>query len=303
LRYNWEKITAFGGLSSSVGKTFFSLKERPMCVLNSMTYLYVNGTWNEVKQVNLGILFGYQRSSTEKQSKREYHELGRLHRKLHSQCPDEIWKETSLRFIHYQIDILKKYPNIPWNAPEYLGGPGLMSENGMSEYDRLVCTMLIKSINDPKSKMQVRSCRIVPEWKVYERSEDLIRSKLDVTEHFYEVRPKVSLNTSKDYQDAEINKDFKLTHENYEQITNSLTIQQLFTSEKITDLFTNDKLDKKKVRELRKENRTIMKRNMASWKKATEECMKLHFCRTENEIMQEQKKLVTPCVRVFSFDS
>ena len=165
----------------------------------------------------------------------------------------------------------------------------------MSEHDRRACSLLIKEINDPKSKMQVKRCKMIPEWKVYEESEKVIKNHLGVMDYYYEVRPKVCTNLSKDLPDLE--NSFQLTHENYEQCTNSLTIQQLFIKDHISDLFTPDTGSSVRIRALYKENRTIMKRNMAAWSKASKLCWNLSFVRSQDEILQEQKKLVTPCVR------
>jgi len=73
----WEQITAFGGLETSVGKTYYSSK---FAVINSVLYDYIPGTipvidptckylftyqlgrWRERRYVNLGLVFGMKRS-------------------------------------------------------------------------------------------------------------------------------------------------------------------------------------------------------------------------------------------------
>ena len=62
MRHLWTTITSFGGLTSSLGKTLFSLKEKPITVINSQTFDYVDGQWVTRKYVNLGILMSKPRS-------------------------------------------------------------------------------------------------------------------------------------------------------------------------------------------------------------------------------------------------
>lgn len=149
LRYCWEEITSFGGLTSSVGKTFFSLPERPICMINSVAfdYNFESHLWEERKYINMGILLGKKRSTglagAIDDDQVSYGELGCLHRELFRQSPPEIWPRVSQRFIYYNANTLKQCPNIPWDMPEYLGGPGLVPNKPHSERD-LRCATLLK---------------------------------------------------------------------------------------------------------------------------------------------------------------
>jgi hypothetical protein len=301
LQYNWSKITQFGGLSSSVGKTLFSLPQKPICVLNSMTYHRKDGFWHSIKAINLGILFGKMRSTTVENQKREYHQLGALHRDLKKECPERLWSACSSRFIHYQKDVLDKFPNIPWVAPEYLGGPGLIPEKPITLTDLKVMSILISNLDDPKSKMQVRKCIVEPEWKVHKMAEDKLKSIHNSENYYMEIRPKVLVSQSEEFRHNEMRSAFQLNHENYQQLTESLTVDFLFHHE-VEDLFEGDQLLEKskkfKIKNLEKKNKQIMNKNMSSWKLAYERSFTYHgFVRTEAEIMHERKVLTTLVVK------
>lgn len=173
MRNLWTEITSFGGLTSSLGKTLFSLKHKPITVINSQTFDYVDGTWSVRKYVNLGILMSKPRSGCAlSEAVRPYHVLGSMHRELKRACPESVWVEVSKRFIHYSKPILQKYPGIPWVAPEYLGGPGLIPEGEVSELDRSIMTLLIMNLNHEKKG--IRKYPTVAEWKF----DKLVKAKM-----------------------------------------------------------------------------------------------------------------------------
>jgi hypothetical protein len=188
LRKNWAKITNFAGLTTSVGKTLFSLPDKPIVVINSVTYdcepRYSSnkardsffdslGTpitypkFVERKYINMGILLGKTRSSISgvDKAKVSYHQLGALHRELYESCPPSVWEEVSKRFIETHRTTLEKCSFIPWITPEYLGGPGLVPDGEVSAKDLRVFSYLIKNCNNPKYKVSKPMTDV--EWKFH----------------------------------------------------------------------------------------------------------------------------------------
>jgi hypothetical protein len=168
LRRNWERITSFGGLTTSVGKTFFSSIEKPIAVLNSTTYHLKEGVWKEIKFVNMGIMLGKARSGSGENGKRSFGQLGSLHRELKESTPEKVWDLVSKKFIYYNKNTLLACPDIPWGIPEYLGGAGLcLEKQGLTELDRRCATLLItKKDNDKRFKIMKQ--KIDPQWKVHD---------------------------------------------------------------------------------------------------------------------------------------
>ena len=177
-RHLWTTITSFGGLTSSLGKTLFSLIEKPITVINSQTFDYVDNHWVTRKYVNLGILMSKPRSGMNydcKETKRPYHVLGTMHRELKKSSPESIWCEVSKRFIHYNRDTLDSVPEIPWTAPEYLGGPGLIPVDEISELDRGIMTVII--MLGKHSNYEVGKYKTATEWKLDEIVQKQMKSQ------------------------------------------------------------------------------------------------------------------------------
>jgi len=164
LRENWETVTRFGGLSSSPGKTLPSLPHRPIVVINSVTYDYVDESFRERKYVNLGIVKGFTRSSSGPGEKHKYEELGTLHRELKRSCPSDVWEEVSKLFIENNREILGTRPNIPWITPEYLGGPGLCPKGEVSPQDLRTLTVLIMNL-DKRNSLSIRKAERYAAWR------------------------------------------------------------------------------------------------------------------------------------------
>nr|UQB76053.1 RNA-dependent RNA polymerase [Flumine narna-like virus 49] len=167
----WEDITSFAGLSSSVGKTYYS---RDFCVINSVLYdlvehSYTSGWvfsdsdglmmdtftvhdwrarfWVERKYINLGLLYGIKRSSGATDDATVGAEsLGELHRTLSRTCPLAQWERVSGRFLRLHRETMKRYPHTPWFMPEWLGGFGLVprSDEDRSEKDRIIAHRMRK---------------------------------------------------------------------------------------------------------------------------------------------------------------
>jgi hypothetical protein len=163
---NWKKITGFGGLESSVGKTF---RSRKFLTINSCQYSYVESrhNWEDdvdqevpefsytlIKYVNMGLIYAQTKSG--KRGK-PYYRLGSIHRDLADTCPDEMFARASRRFrkeaskpkYHKIMDpktkSWKRGPDgkqikvetsfsrmtdaqVPYHLPEWLGGLGLVPD-------------------------------------------------------------------------------------------------------------------------------------------------------------------------------
>lgn len=155
----WEQITAFGGLETSVGKTYYS---RDFCVINSVLYDFsCSGQigipmdvrlklglrprvwkWTERKYVNLGLLYGLQRSTTI-ESTIGIESLGVIHRALHKSCPTEVWEKVAKTFVYRHGNLLRSR-KLPWFVPEWAGGLGLvpLPNRGITLEDQLAVSAI-----------------------------------------------------------------------------------------------------------------------------------------------------------------
>jgi len=147
LRRCWEANTAVAGLESSIGKTYFS---RNFCTINSTIFEWNGVEWVERKYVNLGLMMGKKRLGAGcKQGFSPHvpsHQLGTICRELKRSCPPDLWPTVKKRFIFYNRKELDRYPEIPWFAPEWLGGLGLPVDTPeeISRMDRC-CATIIKA--------------------------------------------------------------------------------------------------------------------------------------------------------------
>jgi len=276
LRYNWEKITAFGGLSTSLGKTLFSNISKPVVVLNSQTYYLKNFKWTYIPFVNMGIMLGKARSG--EPCLRKFQMLGELFEELKRSAPKFIWKEVCSRFLYYNMKILDECPNIPWNAPTWLGGAGL-HDTPMSELDRKVASFIIMRSNE--KSFQIKQPIKTDLWRIHELVEDEFREDL---RGYRDVRPKRMVNLSKEY----LNTDFFNCEEQYSTLYRHKVVEKLFTCNK-RQLYGGL-------------NRTIpipilnamrMKKNNNVWAKAYSQVvgreLPLLIIREEYELMREKK--------------
>jgi hypothetical protein len=175
LREVWTKITNFAGLTSSQGKTIFSLPHKPIVVINSVTYDWDGCRFVQRKYVPLGIMLNKPRSGLSGLStERSYGALGALHRELREMSPAAIWPAVSLAFIDSVRPILQRCPNIPWYTPEFLGGPGLIPKENkkgtpkVSEHDRKLFSLMLSWLDDPDQRIRPTREKTVMEWKFHD---------------------------------------------------------------------------------------------------------------------------------------
>lgn len=134
---HWERVCALGGLQSSVGKTFYSDE---FCTINSTMFRYYNAPvavysqesqdfesdcrFHQLPFINLGLLFGYGRSTTMVSDSDRDGTLG-------ARCADLLYgfspsmkRKVFGSFMKYNRRYLPPAP-IPWFLPESFGGVGL----------------------------------------------------------------------------------------------------------------------------------------------------------------------------------
>jgi len=139
----WKRITAFGGLESSIGKTFLSDE---FAQINSMNFRrleepldvhfhtiergdFSRQLWFEqTPYVNLGLLFGLKRSGESVGADAIADAditFGARCRELIKFCPEELRYNVMALFIRHHRKVLDQAGACPWFVPEEFGGVGL----------------------------------------------------------------------------------------------------------------------------------------------------------------------------------
>jgi hypothetical protein len=139
------------GLQSSVGKTYFSNR---IATLNSLNFIRTGRTWKQAKAVNLGLLYGYKRSSESEESP-GIGSLGVLCRELLAD-----WSKDSFQYKYLQKRFLMQHSKalkgttLSWFAPEWAGGLGIPGD--ISDIDRRIVSIIrekfstkVIPVNDP----------------------------------------------------------------------------------------------------------------------------------------------------------
>jgi hypothetical protein len=226
----WTAVAGFGGLTPSVGKSYTSDISCKTCfaVINSCTYYYNKETtlWNRVKHVNMGLVYGQPKVGSRENV--SYNDLGTLHRELFETCAPDCWNMASAMFINRNRSTLENFPNIPWNIPKWLGGPGLISDHEYkyNNKDRL-CASIIRS-----GIIKLRPRRL--EYAV--ELDKFVKSELNTDKIFYEkARPLLGAEEVDIFTSVLDEQDLK---ENSEELYASLCIQTVLTQpiEKFTTL-------------------------------------------------------------------
>jgi hypothetical protein len=180
----WEKITSFGGLESSVGKTFRSDK---FLTINSVQYKYgvehpyvTDDIWEHISEpvyeavpyVNLGLIYGQKKDGIRG---KPFYRLGALNRDLYKTCPREhfdrahklfLENATTTRYIKTSKKVNGKWikekhedffsnirnAEVPWYLPEWLGGLGFVRtrKDQVNEWDLRVASFLRSGRSDFK---------------------------------------------------------------------------------------------------------------------------------------------------------
>jgi CheY-like chemotaxis protein len=134
----WERITSYGGLSSSLGKTFLT---RAFAQINSVNFMRLAEPIYETiagkrralhftltPYINLGLLFGLKRSGDklglDAVADAEYSTLGERARSLIRCCPQDMRESVMRMFLRTHRTVLDEC-KLPWFIPEQWGGVGL----------------------------------------------------------------------------------------------------------------------------------------------------------------------------------
>jgi hypothetical protein len=125
----WEKLSAVGGLSPSVGKVYFSSEYMN---INSTSFLNVGNSIVHCPYVNIGLVKGMTRSegkvglrAVADSFDSSFGTIGSRHRELMSSTPPEIKLAVHRHFLRENREVLSSC-KVPWYLPESLGGVGLM---------------------------------------------------------------------------------------------------------------------------------------------------------------------------------
>jgi len=127
-RYAWRLVTRAGGLSESIGKTFYS---RDFVQMNSTTFFPQGRELLQVPYVNFGLLMGYKRSGgkvglADVADVDSAASLGARARELVGLAPPRLHGTLMKWFVRHHFDVLSTL-HIPWYVHESLGGVGLPS--------------------------------------------------------------------------------------------------------------------------------------------------------------------------------
>jgi len=136
----WERMTAFVGLETSLGKTFltkafaqinstnFKKLDTPVDEYDSESGITRQMWFKQGQYINLGLLYGLKRSG-EKVGLDVVADakisLGARCRDLIRNCPLELRESVMRLFLSHHRQQLNQLRDIPWFVPEALGGVGL----------------------------------------------------------------------------------------------------------------------------------------------------------------------------------
>jgi hypothetical protein len=127
----WKDVAKVAGLIPSVGKVY----THPTYVnINSTSYEWSveKRSFTPIPYVNMGLVYGYQRSTTKKDPSQLADDVdervgtvGARHRALITSCPFHLRVPVHKAFLRLNSDLLKLFGNIPWYVEEEWGGVGL----------------------------------------------------------------------------------------------------------------------------------------------------------------------------------
>jgi len=156
----WKRITAFGGLTPSIGKFYFSPE---FAQINSRNFVRLktpvmdtdsDGVERErefsmTSFVNLGIAFGLKRSGevgAKDVADNPDKSLGSLARELVRDSPAALRADVLDLFMKRNGHVLKEI-HVPWYIPEAFGGVGLpvTDRHSPSQLDLRVCARLLEN--------------------------------------------------------------------------------------------------------------------------------------------------------------
>jgi len=201
----WKQIAAFGGLESSVGKTFCA---KDFMTINSCQFSYSESTfsWEDysglisdfvyetIKYVNMGLVYCQKKDGTRG---KPFYRMGAVHRDLEKTCPPELFKaasnvflkeakKTKFRFAtdkfgkkiigsdgEYVMCEMKfhniREAKVPYYLPEWLGGVGLVPDKALFlQQENVLSIMGALEIRDSMAEVWVpRTQKESDEWRFH----------------------------------------------------------------------------------------------------------------------------------------
>lgn len=283
----WKRITAYGGLESSVGKTFLS---EEFAQINSVNFRrldapvrqhfysiekgdYTRDLWFEqTPYINLGLLFGMKRSG-EKVGRDAIADttetLGARCRDLISAAPKELRHPLMTIFLKHHNDLLKSV-KVPWYVPEQWGGVGLPTVPSPLEEWEGTEPRFGPSLLNRKVGARIAEMPKLPNGKLrYPVGAPLADVEWLTHGAVMEKLPEVSYGYPSDVQKA-----------NYQRLYSSLAWDSLLRDDHLRDLrMVHNRADYEKAINSGREPRTkwrpralkVLKQNERSWSSAVKD--------------------------------
>lgn len=150
-RQAWAQVTSSGGLSESMGKTYFSCN-----FVNMNSACFIPGinskgdfVLERIGKINLGLIKGMSRSEGSDKERvvvgvyDPRGSMGLRYREMMKTCPERFRPMCHERFLENHMQKLKS-TRLPWFVPEWLGGLGLTGFRQPSPLDSSIATLMLK---------------------------------------------------------------------------------------------------------------------------------------------------------------
>jgi len=125
----WEDVAAVAGLIPSIGKVYVN---ETYANINSTSFELVNGRFKLIPYVNMGLVYGFQRSSVSESGTlaadiwdSRIPSIGARHRTLIDSCPEHLRASVHRSFLKHNDSVLSHLHHLPFFIPEEFGGVGL----------------------------------------------------------------------------------------------------------------------------------------------------------------------------------
>jgi hypothetical protein len=125
----WKDVAAVAGLIPSIGKVYV---HQTYANINSTSFEWTGSAFRKIHYVNMGLVVGYQRSSSTSSPGEAFDliderhaSIGSRHRALIESCPFDRRIDVHRAFLKFNKDLLSHLTGIPWYVPEEYGGLGL----------------------------------------------------------------------------------------------------------------------------------------------------------------------------------
>lgn len=302
---NWKQITAFGGLETSVGKTFVSSE---FLTMNSVQYEYhrkemgweqASGLiddfeFEEIKYVNMALVYGQKKSGDRGKT---FFQLGSVHRELQRTCPPELFamatrvflKEAKKPKMIWSKELKKEVENpfgsillcnVPYYIPEWLGGLGLVptqKDHIPNDWDLKVAGVL----RGKRTSFSIKTVKEEPLWMFHKLVDDELRDYLFLQDQPYKT---VSFNG----QSRDLGKEYQRLY--------SLSVVNSLLTRELTDIINTSEDGENRLRLNHFYNRMV-------WRRLRTDPVFGSIVANEpvanfNDILQEKKDLFLSCFDV-----